>query len=107
MPFFNYLLISVLLMPFFGIETPENQVDRCSSLIVEHTIQQGQNGKYNLTLQPKGGIGQYKVFIWLSDGDLLSEDHKQREFKNLTAGLYKGVVGDDNKCSRKFEIVIP
>jgi hypothetical protein len=107
MSFFNYLLISVLLMPFLVTETPKNEIDRCSSLTIEHTIQSSQNGKYTLTLEPKGGIGQYKVFIWVSNGDLLSEDYKQREFKNLNAGRYDGVVGDNNKCSRKFEIVIP
>jgi outer membrane lipoprotein-sorting protein len=107
MTFFNTLLISVLLISFFRNETLRNEPDRCSSLTVEHTLQQGQNGKYTLTLEPKGGIGNYKIFIWVTDGDLLSEDHKQREFKNLNRGRYNGVVGDENKCSKKFEIVIP
>lgn len=108
MSFFNSLLISVLLWPFPN-EVSDNGVfsDKCDSLQVEHKIESTQNGKFTLTISPKGGTAPYQVFIWSDKGNLLSDTGREREFKNLDRGTYEGVVGDGEKCGKKFKIEIP
>ena len=108
MSFFNYLLIIALSVSFFSASPPnKNDSDRCDSLSISHVTERSQNGKYTLTITPKGGVSAYKLFVWDKSGELLSEDFTKREYKNLEAGIYGGIVADANRCSKKFEIIIP
>jgi hypothetical protein len=106
MSFFNSLLISALLWPFYNEPTHPNLVDRCENFVVDHKFKHDQNGKYTLTITPKGGMAPYVVFVWPENEELLDYEGKATEYKNLKSGKYTCVIGDAAKCGKKLEITI-
>jgi hypothetical protein len=107
MSFFNSLLISALLWSFYNETAPPSLDHKCENFVVETKFKQDQNGKYTLTITPKGGMAPYVVFVWPENEELLDYEGKTTEYNNLKAGKYICVIGDVAKCGRKLEITLP
>jgi hypothetical protein len=107
MSFFNYLLISVLLL---GSETPERAplpTGLCPSMEIKYSIEQLQSGQYSVSVNPKGGKAPYIVMMASESGQLVSEDFTKSKFENLGKGKYTCIVVDKVRCVMKTEIQVP
>jgi hypothetical protein len=107
MPFFNYLLISVLLVsnfPFikFGFDMEEH----CPSLQVSYEVTVSEPGSFNVVVKSKSGVSPIQYLFYSDEGKVLSTDMEKSTLKGVSRGKYYCIVRDAKKCRETIEIEI-
>jgi hypothetical protein len=91
-----------LLMTSFGPHVQPN-IDPCSRVEVSITINDELN---TATAEVKGGQAPIRYFFSDDTGELISNDYKSANVRNLKAGKYTCLVKEAGGCRKKIEFEI-
>lgn len=107
MPIPKALLLSFILMLFLNGK-PFTIIKDCDYLTIELETSkiQDSNNLFTATIKANGGKAPYNYVFLDKDGNLLSFDHSQKEFKNIKQGNYRCIVVDSQDCKKELYVDI-